>query len=179
MFGDSASSYLIKRRKKDRERERKTEIAPLHPHKYRNRIILTSFTPLTTPLWIFPPFHQNHLISSHFFLFATPPFLLWSLPLLPISHLCHFTPHFLHLSIFLQTISQSWLLFSCYGDRGIEGLKMASSFSPLLFSGCPGPCFHHDERLWSSFEERDVHEVNHYMQNSKKFLFADFWALPV
>lgn len=51
---------------------------------------------------------------------------------------------------------------------------MASSFSPLLFTGCPGPRFHDDECLWSVFEERDVHKVNHYMQNSKNSILPGF-----
>lgn len=141
-----ASSDLIKTREKKREkgRERKIKIAHRHPHKYRNRIILMSFTPLTMFLWIFSPL-PFHLTPNPLLLptFVFSPSLLFT-PITPSAascHLCHFTPHFLHLSIFLQTISQSWLLFSCYGDWGIEGLKMASSFSPLLFSGCPGPRF--------------------------------------
>lgn len=83
-----ASSELIKTRKKKREkgRERKIKIAHRHPHKYRNRIILMSFTPLTMHLWIFSPLPFHLTPNTSFFpllSFLLPSFLLQSLPLLP------------------------------------------------------------------------------------------------
>lgn len=49
---------------------------------------------------------------------------------------------------------------------------MASSSSPLLFSGCPGSCFHNDDRLWGVLDERDNVQPD-------SFLFADFSVLLV
>lgn len=121
----------------EEKKPRGIKIARHRFRKPRSKIILQGFAPLTT-VDFFPhtpigPFPQNTKLFVLLFFLSSLLFGLPSTTQLPPE-----------LSFSSFSIPQSflsplvWLLFSCYGDRRMVGLKMATSFSPLSFGGSPG-----------------------------------------